>query len=295
MAEQPEDLVIFDASHALYRCHTLLQRIRRCLWSGFTAYCYMHRRSHEAVADVGLRSEQLADAFHSLRWDNHFMFGFGSNLSSDAFAEDGFANFRAANGALVVSAMALLDDYIGAHIIPLMNRESGYLGFRNSAMLGHPATDRMMFIQLLGCDILRQSTHRPTIDALLRADVYRLIRNHLTHQPFGPLPGLKDAGHIRAWQEELNRVLRRTSWASQQDVETALYGVIGQIDELRSLLVTRLGMELPTEVVCAVTLFDDLERLTIQLDEAAGKQGTLPRTIRLRANTVRDDERVVKR
>ena len=124
------------------------------------------------------------------------------------------------------------------------------------------------FVQSLSSPALVSAPAPLPLHSVLCADLCRLVRNLIVHEPSAPLPVSLDDDRVVRWGARLLSEARANRWpAGQDDVQKALQQVIGQVaNHLKQT--SEEGKEIPPELFHLLFAFTNLDQLACQMDEA---------------------------
>jgi hypothetical protein len=143
------------------------------------------------------------------------------------------------------------------------------------------------FIKSLSAPALREAQTPIPARTVLCADICRLIRNLVTHEPKSLLPMDVGDGIIGEWRTNLKAQASRVSWTvTERDLNWAFHQVVGQVaNHLRQGRAD--GKDLPPELFYLLFTFTNLDQLACQIEEA-----TLPENVRLETWISRAADRI---
>jgi hypothetical protein len=130
--------------------------------------------------------------------------------------------------------------------------------------------------QSLGNVSLLQTSHKPVrLKTVLRADICRLIRNHLAHAPTKPFGESIDEDPYRRWQNDLTTTLEQTKWpelsrkflSAEIFIRNTLYFVIDNALQAQRHAASR-NKRLPLEFFLILHTFTNLDSLAFEIEEA---------------------------
>jgi hypothetical protein len=128
------------------------------------------------------------------------------------------------------------------------------------------------FVRSLSGPALRTAPTPLLLHTVLCADLCRLVRNLIVHEPYEPLPVAVDE-RVKKWQTKLLKDAMSSGWpASERDSHEAVQQVIGQVkNHLKGARDE--GKELPPELFYLLFTFTNLDQLACQIEEALLARG----------------------
>jgi hypothetical protein len=151
------------------------------------------------------------------------------------------------------------------------------------------------FVRSLASSVLREAPVPLLPKSVLCADVCRLVRNLIVHEPTSPLPVDLNDARVRDWSAHLFEEAVKYKWSvTKESVKEAMFQVVGQVsNHLEQAL--KEGECLPPELFYLLFTFTNLDHLACQVEEALlPPDAGLPTWVTRPAERIRRQDLIVR-
>lgn len=252
-------------------------RLNSFLWTTEISYGLVLARADTDFPNRAVPARESLGHVESNAWFPNNQGQFKFLRTTGQFLKQAEENTTRLYRLVLGSYYTCFEDYLAHRVLPL--REGGEWG---------------PFVKSLSSARLRTAATPLPLHSVFGADLIRLVRNRMVHEPNWPWPVRIDDPKVRGWRGNLLAAARANHWtASDHDIDEAVEHVVGHVAKSMQKARQR-GKDLPAEMFYLLFSFTGLDQLACQIEEALLPMGARPRSwIWRRDNKVRRRDLVI--